>query len=86
MVKLHRGTLIKRNNGEEPLGGLVVESVTNLNGEEVIKVGLNPRVGRTRVIMIGLRKLRRGNFNNTCVILSKSKTRWRHVILVKHCS
>ena len=86
MVKLHRGTLIKGTTVKEPPGGLVVESMTNLNGEEVINVGINPQVGKTRVIMTGLRTLRRGNFDNTCVISSKSETRWRHVILVKHCS
>ncbi len=64
----------------------MVESVTNLYGEEVMKEGINPLVGRTRVIMIGLRTLRRGNFENTYVMSSKSETRWWNVILVKHCS
>ena len=53
----------------------MVDSLTNLCGEEVMKEGINPRVGRTQATITGLRTLRRANFDNICVMSSKSETR-----------
>lgn len=75
------GHVNRRNNGEgttlmkglttgRPGGGLNDQSL-----RKVMKEGINPRVGRTRAIITGLRTLRRWNFDNTCVMSSKSKTR-----------